>query len=272
MKKIFICIMFFILCFLVGCDETDTETSSNDEVITYVGLEDAHVYLGESFDALDGVTFTSSTQGDITSTVQTNEESDVLPLGVHIVTYQTHYENNEIFSVDRRVVVMYPEDESDNLLTNGDFTDNMVGWSHATYADYPSDVRFIIDPDLKRMQVIMTSASTMLSSPNIYKPNLELDSNQTYEISLLVSGTANTFFSIDIVELNPTLQVLGVILDTQTINVGIQDGEMQQISFTFTPLLSSTNANLRLMFGQDNGNSPTGEIYIDNVKLNIVND
>lgn len=272
MKKYILLIMIFLLTFLVGCNPTETSDTLDDEVITYEGLEDAQVYLGESFDLLNGVTFTSSTQGDITSTVDTVGENDLYPLGVHIVSYQTHYENNDLFSVDRRIIVLYPAfttDESDNLLTNGDFSANLDGWGVTRYVDYPSSVNFIIDPDLHRMQFIMETASTMLASPNLYQSNLVLDSSNTYEISLLVSGTTDTFFSIDIVELNETFQVLGVILDTVPVTVGIQDGQMQEISFFFTPLASSTNATFRIMFGQHEGNSPTGEIYIDNVMLNL---
>ncbi len=231
------------------------------------------MYIGDTLDLLDGVTFISSTQGDITDAVETVVVSNLQQLGVHIVSYQTHYENNELFSVDRRVIVSYPsfsvEDENNNLLTNGDFTNNFDGWSTTRNNDYPSTVDFIIDPGLKRMQVIMDTASTMLASPNLYQSNLSLDSQNTYELTLLVSGSNDTFFSIDIVELDQTNQVIQTVVDTITVNILEEDGNLQLAEFSFTPSVSSGNATLRIMFGQDDGNSPTGEIYIDNVLLKI---
>jgi len=230
--------------------------------------------MGDTLDLFDGVTFTSSTQGDITSTVEIINDSELFQLGVYIISYQTHYENNELFSADRRIVVLYPplsdNENNDNLLTNGDFSDNMNHWGTCRTHPYEGDVDFIIDPDRLRMQIIMTEASTMLSSPNLLQQNLIIESSHTYEIKLLVSGTNNTFFTIDMVELDVVNQVTATLLENQTIPVLLQVGEMQVIQFTFTPLASSTNATLRLMFGQDNGVSPTGEIYIDNVMLTII--
>ncbi len=274
MKKRFLWITLFLLMFLVGCTSTNT-TTANDEVITYQGLEDGHVFLGETFNLLSGVTFTSSSQGDITTTVETVGDINLSILGVHLVSYQTHYVNNEPFIVERRIVVMYPpfgDAESNNLLSNGDFSDTMNYWGIARYTDYPDSMNFIIDPDLKRMQVIIVSASNMVYTPNLNQTNLTLENSNTYELSLLVSGTNTTFFSIDIVELNQTGQVLSTLVNTLTVNVGIQDGEMQVVQFEITPLVSSTNATLRLMFGETNNNQPTGEIYIDNVLLTLLSD
>lgn len=268
MKKLILMILLLTFYFLVGCSNEEA-----DEIITHVGLEEAQIIYGEEFDLFSGVIFTSTTQGDITDTVEITGDANISQLGVHIITYQTHFENDELYSVERRLVVLNPpldDDEAANLLSNGDFSDTMNNWGVERHASYPDSVDFIIDPDLKRMQIIMESASTMMAYPNLNQSQLTLEDTNSYEISLLVSGTEQTFFTIEIVELNQTNQVLNTIMEPETINVTIQDGQMYEVSFTFTPLTSSTNATMRIMFGQDDGSSPSGEIYIDNVMLTLV--
>jgi len=264
-KKVFVVIMmFFVLSMVSACNEEEPLT----EVITTSGLDEVHIFIGESYDFMDGVIFTSNTRGDITESVTILDTVDTNSIGVVIIRYQTHYENDDEFLSERRVVVLYPEDE-DNMIINGDFSNSIDHWGFHRHNDYPDEIGFIVDPDLIRLQVLVDSTSNEICWPFMESSPLNLSSTETYTFSILVSGTVSTFFTVDIVEMDQFNIVTTELINDQTITVGLVSAGMQVVTFDFTPLQDSQDAYLRLMFGGNGTSSPQGHIFIDNVHLEV---
>ena len=262
-KIIFIIVILTMSMSLLSCQQ---EILDNEE-ITFSGLEEANIYIGDTFDFMEGVEFISSTRGDITSTVTILETVDLNQLGVSIITYKTLYENNEEFTENRKIVVLNAPD-TENMIINGDYTTASPDWHVCAHASYPSEVLYILDSDLKRMQVIIRSATDNVDWPHVNFPPLTLSADQTYTFSILVSGTIETFFTVDIVEttgINEVYEITANIIDPVTVPVGLDSNGMQLFTFNFTPNINSTNAKLRLMFG----GLTTEEkiIYMDNIHM-----
>jgi len=271
MKKILNILLLLFGFSLVGCA---LETEAVEE-ITYTGLEEIISYVGDDIDLMSGVTFTSSTRGDITNLVTTTvyegETYNINDANVCMMVYSVDYENGEPFTANRRITIKNEVFVSNNnLIDNGGF-DNDPGLDlhfHG-HIDYPQDVFFSIHTDLELLQFQINSVTESDEYPFYIFNKMSLDSTKTYQLSLLIKGNPGTTIRMDVAKIPVTTYSVDntVIVDAFNVVAPAASPGMTIFTTTFSPSETTDDAYLRIILGSTTEFTPTDQVYIDNLEL-----
>lgn len=267
MKKVFILFVILMSLFITtGCDlgsETETET----DTITFTGLESTDIEYGGSIDLMDGVTCNSSINGDITSQIETSGEVNTTYPGVYFVTYSVVDANDNLVEETKRFIVI--DNYDTNLIFNGDFHNSSYDWIHVNNGDYNEHVFLNVHPELEYFQVVITQQSEVLDDPYICQKDLTIMPNTTYRIEFIVSSTEAAYINFDLVKLSEVNVVIDEYISAVHVDVtpGFEEYSYEYIYSGDEPLEDVT---FRLLFGNDGSSEITGEIYIDNIRIYVV--
>jgi len=271
MKKVTYLLLVLLVVSLSGCFiQGDFQ---QEDSIECFGLDNLIVDYGGEVDLMTDVFCLSMANGNATDSIYTTGEVDSSVLGVVLVHYNVPYEDTSLgeYVAVRRVIVRHPSvNFTPNLVENGDW-DAFDTFGFSEHIDFDAEIRYLLDPDLRRLQVLITSVPESDQWPQMYSNMMELNSTKTYEVSMLVSGTEATAFGIDIVELDTFNVVTKTIMAKQQVDVPIQGDDMTLYTFQFTPTENTTTGCLRFVFGSTPSFTPSGHIFIDNVSIEEVN-
>lgn len=271
MKKVMIVFLFvFGLC-LAACEETVEEN------IECNGLDEVVSFIGEDIDLMDMVLCESSTRGDITDlvTYTASPLSEVLDINIQQVVlydYTVEYENGDVYTKTRRIVVKNEAmNDTNDLLNNMGGFNGLLNVSNAHHIDYPQDIFWNINPDLDLLQFVITEVPESDNWPQYYFDNeMTLEVGKTYQLTMEVRGTVETSFRVDIVNFSdqPNEMTIDVTTVVPLITVPVTTSdELTQVTYTFSPTIDTTEGIFRFIMGSSGSVQPSGEIHIDNVKI-----
>lgn len=271
-KKLFNCGTFLGLllgCGLVmtACGGTSSSQAPEEPVeVTWAGVEDVEIGMGETFDLLEGVT---ATQGDKALTVKVDEEmSDELNTEVAgaFSIYYVAYDGEVAVSEDlggmyvRTISVM-----RGTYIDNSEFkTSDTKGWGGNGNGN--SEMSWSIDTELEAVVVNITKSGDEYWQNQVEYNGLTVKANTTYEITIRAKSETprNIGASLEVPSLGYRC------IDTVSINsVGYtMTTEYADYKFYYTASEDYEGVKFGILLGRFNElDEPANKVYIDSVKI-----
>lgn len=276
MKRLIILITLAL--FLSSCESDLIDCGDNPDVggicvdITkpeITGVEDSIFLLGTEFSLFEGITASDDLDGDLTSEIQIEESIKPTETGEYLVKYRvSDSSGNETLKL--RYITIYKERVfSNNMVTNGDFSDGLNGWTNYTVTN-EGDADFdVIDEELKI--TIKSINDGLWYVPRLDYQGLNFEKGKEYIVSFKAKAESSRQLHIQIGELidqepwfvdfRPNTDKLFLLTETY-----------QDFEFTFT-MNNETNNNGAILFemGDIPGFNNITTIYLDDVVIQAAN-
>jgi len=105
MKKIFTLLLLLFLIVSLGACKVQPPEIQIEEIPIISGVEDVSIFVGESFDILEGISASDAEDGDITSSIVVSGVLDSNRIGIYTLTYSVVDSSSTLVQVVRTVTV-----------------------------------------------------------------------------------------------------------------------------------------------------------------------
>jgi hypothetical protein len=251
-------------------EEDDTPADTTAPVLT--GVEDVEIFVEANFNALDGVTATDDTDGDITSNITVTGTVDTSKTGTYFLRYSIEDAAGNISEDTRYVtVVVDPSLIGDEMVPNGDFSLGWAIWQTTTGLEGGTANYSVVDEELV---VEITGVSGGMWEPRLENRGITFEEGKIYEVSFDARALAPRAIHVQVGELLDAAPYFDDFHETK-LEIFDLTTTMETYSFIFA-MTEPTNDNGSLNFemGTIEGTVGTDNllttVYLDNVVITEV--
>lgn len=271
MKKMILCCLSLVLVItLISCDEK-SETENNAPVFTGV-LAEVTIDLGQTWDALDGISASDEEDGDLTSDITitslpslevTNGEITPESVGDYYITYSVTDADNETTEAYSTLKVM-PSVSEKTLFYEVPFVEGEPDYNDFNVIfDDPAEGTHSVDKGI--LEISVNNHGTADNQAKLTKSNIEITSGNNYEfiIKMKASEVIKSHYIINNAEAgwNPYVGQWNMEIGT----------EFEEYKLEFLANENSLNAEFLLQFGGDSFdgfvNPDQFVIYVDHIEV-----
>jgi hypothetical protein len=222
LKKLLLVLLLTLFTFsLAACDllggedlplpDPDPECETNQTLIdgvcvdnditppVFTGVEDVEIYVGSTFDPLEGITATDDVDGDITADIVVTGVVDPDTIGTYFLRYSIEDSAGNLRQATRYVyVVLDPSLIGDEMVPNGDFSLGWAVWSATTGLEGGNATYEVINEELK---VTITGVAGGLWEPRLENQGITFEQGQAYRVSFDARAEAPRAIHVQIGEL-----------------------------------------------------------------------
>ncbi|MDC0559009.1 carbohydrate binding domain-containing protein [Candidatus Izimaplasma bacterium] len=279
MKKLLVIFGFFLVM-LSSCESAEIIKDCKDNPLVgneciditspvIFGVADFVIDEGDDFNIQAGITANDDMDGDITGSLVIEENFNHEEAGVYLIKYiSTDSAGNETIALQYITVTKVYTYSGNNLVTNGDFTTNLHGW---TYYNNVDDGSALFNQKDGKMQIIVLSVPESYPwVPRTDFSGMTFEQGKSYQVSFEAYSLEPRMIYVQIGELiNEAPWFVDFISSYNKQH--LIETDVTTYSFIFEMTFDTTdNAGILFEFGKiGNGNFET-TVYIDNVVIQEV--
>ncbi len=237
------------------------------------GIDDIEVGKYSEFDPLEGVVALDDVDGDITVNIIVESFVNTDQYGTYIVKYEVSDSAENTSNYVRYVTVVYlplDSEEGIELVLNGNFEDDFVGWDVFNNSSGGNAVFSITPEDVCKINIITTPESYFWV-PRISYSGMTIEQGKTYQVQFDIWADEPRLFHLQIGELLPSEPWFIDFRPGANDKIMYISDERETITLLFT-MEVDTNLNGGIIFefghvGEENLNTI---VYLDNISVKEV--
>ncbi|TVP96937.1 MAG: DUF5011 domain-containing protein, partial [Acholeplasmatales bacterium] len=268
MKKALLVLLTLWFGFLVvACDQTQTRDTT-PPVLS--GVDDVTIFVGDTFDPLEGVTAIDDKDGDITDQIVITGTYNTEAVGSYFLRYRIEdAAGNRTEKTRYLFVIVNPDDIGDDMVANGDFTFGMAFWTTTTGLEGGNATYTVVNGELR---IDISSVSGGMWEPRLENTGITFEQGQGYRVTFDARAVDPRSIHVQIGELLSGPPWFTNFKPGQT---EIFDLTTDMTTYTFDFVMGlETNENGAILFEKGTvgpGNYVT-TIYLDNVSIVPIED
>lgn len=227
-----------------------------------IGVTDIQVEYMSDFDPLFDVTAFDDIDGNITASIQVSGHVNTSEIGEYFLVYTVSDSLGNTDTKMRYVTVVSTGGNQSNLVLNGHFTNNSLGWG--SYIS--GDTSAIIQVENGELKVEVLLVSDVVWSPRLDYQGMYIESGKEYQLQFYAYALQDRTIQVQVGELILMSPYFDAFTNARTFELTTTKTLYQ---FTFT-MNDSTNTNGAILFELgffDNQQNLLTTVFFDDVRL-----